>query len=67
LTVTYLGKGLKNFSKTDKKHDIKRADRLCASTHLHSERIEFYRYMTKIIIVTDIEHTIIDNFDLAVA
>ena len=53
LTVTYLGRGLKRFSKTDKKHDIKRADRLCANTHLHSERIEFYRYMTESLIVKD--------------
>jgi hypothetical protein len=53
LTVTYLGRGLKRFSNTDKKHDIKRADRLCANTHLHSERIEFYRYMTESLIVKD--------------
>tara|TARA_R110002167_G_scaffold34573_1_gene110345 strand:+ start:145268 stop:145462 length:195 start_codon:yes stop_codon:yes gene_type:complete len=26
--VTYLGRGLKSASETDKKHDIKRADRL---------------------------------------
>jgi len=36
LTVTYLGIGLKKFSKTGKKHEIKRADRLCADTHLYS-------------------------------
>ncbi len=45
LTVTYLGRGLKGLSKTDKKHDIKRADRLCGNTYLHSERIDFYKYM----------------------
>lgn len=36
LTVTYLGRGLKSFSNTDKMHDIKRADCLCGNTHPHS-------------------------------
>ena len=45
LSVTYLGRGLKELSKTDKKHDIKRADRLCGNTFLHSERIDFYKYI----------------------
>lgn len=53
LTVTYLGRGLKKLSKTDKKHDIKRADRLCGNTYLHSERIDFYRYMTETLIKND--------------
>lgn len=53
LTVTYLGRGLKKFSKTDKKHDIKRADRLCGNTYLYSERIDFYRYMSETLIAND--------------
>ena len=53
LTVTYLGRGLKKFSQTSKKHDIKRADRLCANTHLYSERIDYYRYMTESLIVNE--------------
>jgi len=53
LTVTYLGRGLKKFSKTNKKHDIKRADRLCGNVHLHSERIDFYRYMSESLIVNE--------------
>ena len=53
LAVTYLGRGLKSLSKTDKKHDIKRADRLCGNTHLHSERIDFYKYMVESLIVNE--------------
>ena len=53
LTVTYLGRGLKGLSKTDKKHDIKRADRLCGNTYLHSERIDFYKYMAESLIVNE--------------
>lgn len=53
LTVTYLGRGLKELSKTDKKHDIKRADRLCGNTYLHSERIDFYKYMTESLIANE--------------
>lgn len=53
LTVTYLGRGLKKLSKTQKKHDIKRADRLCGNTYLHSERIDFYRYMSEILIANE--------------
>lgn len=53
LTVTYLGRGLKGLSKTDKKHDIKRADRLCGNTYLQSERIDFYRYMSQSLIVNE--------------
>lgn len=34
-TVTYLGHGLKSLSKTDKKHDIKRADPLIGNANLH--------------------------------
>ena len=46
VSTTYLGRGLKNLSKTTKKHDIKRADRLVGNIHLHSERDNFYQYMT---------------------
>lgn len=46
VSVTYLGRGLKSRSKTDKKHDIKRADRLVGNGHLHSERVFFYEQMT---------------------
>lgn len=53
LTVTYLGRGLKGLSKTDKKHDIKRADRLCGNSYLHSERIDFYKYMAESLIVNE--------------
>ena len=53
LTVTYLGRGLKGLSKTDKKHDIKRADRLCGNALLQSERIDFYKYMTETLIVNE--------------
>jgi len=35
LTVTYLGRGLKSLSNTDKKHEIKRADQLCGNSHIH--------------------------------
>ena len=38
VSVTYLGIGLKSLSKTSKKNDIKRSDRLIGNTHLHSER-----------------------------
>lgn len=50
LTVTYLGRGLKSTSDTDKKHDIKRADRLIGNPHLHSERICFYEMMTEYLV-----------------
>ena len=53
LTVTYLGRGFKKSSKTDKKHDIKRADRLCGNAYLHSERIDFYKYMSESLIVNE--------------
>lgn len=53
LSVTYLGRGLKQLSKTDKKHDIKRADRLCGNTHLQSERIDFYKYMARRLITNE--------------
>jgi hypothetical protein len=53
LTVTYLGRGLKKLSKTVQKHDIKRADRLCGNIHLHSECIDFYRYMSESIIANE--------------
>ncbi len=46
VTVTYLGRGLKTRSKTDIKHDIKRADRLICNQYLHQERIDFYQHMT---------------------
>ena len=54
MTVTYLGRGLKGLSKTDKKHDIKRADpTLWKYTYLHSERIDFYKYMAESLIVNE--------------
>ncbi len=53
VTVTYLGRGLKNASKTDTKHDIKRADRLIGNTHLHNERLCFYEHMTEMLVGQD--------------
>ena len=53
LTVTYLGRGLKSLSNTEQKHDIKRADRLCGNIHLHSERIDFYKYMARSLVVNE--------------
>lgn len=47
VSVTYLGRGLKNGSVTSKKHDIKRADRLCGNKHLHAERASLYSHMTQ--------------------
>jgi len=58
VTVTYLGRGLKNASKTDKKHDIKQADRLIGNAHLHSERLYFYEHMTETLVGQD-KHSII--------
>jgi hypothetical protein len=46
ISVTYLGRGLKTLSKTSKKNDIKRADRLIGNAHLHAERAYFYEYMS---------------------
>jgi hypothetical protein len=40
VSVTYLGRGLENLSHTNKKHDIKRADRLCGNRHPHNERLK---------------------------
>lgn len=45
VSVTYLGRGLKNLSKTTKKNDIKRSDRLIGNALLHAERSLFYEYM----------------------
>ena len=50
VTLTYLGRGLKSLSNTDKKHDIKRADRLIGNTHLHQERFCFYEHMTECLV-----------------
>ena len=50
VTVTYLGRGLKSLSKTDKKHDIKRADRLIGNANLHQERFCFYEHMTECLV-----------------
>lgn len=47
VSVTYLGRGLKSYSKTQKKHDIKRADRLIGNPYFHSERVCFYSYMAE--------------------
>ena len=46
ISVTYLGRGLKTLSKTSKKNDIKRADRLIGNSLLHFERAYFYEYMS---------------------
>ncbi len=43
LTVTALGRNLKEHSKTHTKHDIKRMDRLIGNQHLHAERKDIYR------------------------
>jgi hypothetical protein len=58
VSTTYLGRGLKNLSKTTKKHDIKRSDRLVGNLHLHSERDNFYQYMTDQLVANQ-EHPII--------
>lgn len=50
VTVTYLGRGLKSASKTNKKHDIKRADRLIGNCHLHNERLCFYEHMSEALV-----------------
>ena len=50
ISVTYLGRGLKQDSNTEKKHDIKRADRLIGNRHLHSERLCFYHFMTETLV-----------------
>jgi hypothetical protein len=47
VSVTYLGRDLKSLSKTSKKHDIKRADRLCGNHYLHNERLNYYSLMTR--------------------
>ena len=47
VSVTYLGRGLGSDSKTTKKHDIKRADRITGNPLLHSERHLFYQYMAR--------------------
>ncbi|MFT5635964.1 MAG: hypothetical protein ACI89T_001419, partial [Cognaticolwellia sp.] len=58
VSVTYLGKGLKSASKTDKKHDIKRADSLISNPHLHHERFCFYEHMCEALVGKD-KHPII--------
>jgi len=50
VSVTYLGRGLKGLSQTTKKHDIKRADRLCGNSHLHGERLNYYSYLTRCLV-----------------
>ena len=45
MSVTYLGRGLGRLSKTTKKHDIKRANRLIGNPRLHAERLYYYQYM----------------------
>ena len=47
ITVTSLGRELKQNSDTNVKHDIKRADRLVGNIHLHSERVCFYSLMSE--------------------
>lgn len=58
VSVTYLGRGLKSASKTDKKHDIKRADRLIGNPHLHHERFCFYEHMCEALVGED-KHPIV--------
>ena len=53
VSVTYLGRGLKNDSFTEKKHDIERADRLIGNKHLHNERLSFYEFMTENLLGND--------------
>jgi hypothetical protein len=58
VSVTYLGRGLKSASKTDKKHDIKRADSLIGNPHLHHERFCFYEHMCQALVGED-KHPIV--------
>lgn len=58
ISVTYLGRGLKNASETDKKYDIKRADRLIGNPNLHNERLSFYEHMCETLVGQD-KHPII--------
>lgn len=46
VTVTGLGRNLRDFSKTKTKHDIKRMDRLIGNKNLHDERKDIYKYLT---------------------
>lgn len=50
VSVTYLGRGLKDESNTHIKHDIKRADRLIGNHHLHNDRLYFYEHMTSLLV-----------------
>lgn len=50
VSVTYLGRGLRKLSQTSKKHDIKRADRLCGNKHLHEERLNYYTHLTRCLV-----------------
>ena len=47
VSVTGLGRKMKDLSKTTTKHDIKRIDRLIGNQHLHNDRFCFYQYMSK--------------------
>lgn len=59
VSVTYLGRGFKKQSKTTKKHDIKRADRLIGNTHLHLDRPSLYEYMADKLIGNQVNPLII--------
>lgn len=59
VSVTYLGRGFKQLSKTTKKHDIKRADRLIGSNYLHFDRPYIYEHMAKKLIGNQVNPIII--------
>jgi len=46
VTVTGLGRNLREHSKTKTKHDIKRMDRLIGNKHLHNERKDLFQHLT---------------------
>jgi len=50
VTVTYLGRDLTSLSNTNKKHDIKRADRLIGNLRLHQERHCYYEFMSETLV-----------------
>ena len=50
VTVTGLGRNLREHSVTHTKHDIKRMDRLVDNQHLHGERQAIYHYFSHLLI-----------------
>lgn len=50
ISVTSLGRNLRDFSNTSTKHDIKRMDRLIGNDKLHQDRSKIYAMMTKYLI-----------------